>query len=383
MPQGTYTTFHTVYRTGTGCSGGADDGATHAFWRGTLEGHNVALQGGNDLGEVTSRYDIFEETGSTIQYWGTFRGNDYTSDGSNYGNSFNSPYTFMNNDMTADGSPSSMTSGSVTDNHLDSHLRRDTSTGPLSFSVAVNAHYASWSDPDSGTPWNDVLKITFTVGGRPEVYYLANGKGTVRFESGDPNEPSCVSKQYVIAVGNYSPNEPIRPWYDPFKNTTFVSNGFFEDTLTTPSNGAGPIDSYERSWSGSAGHGTPTVYDVVVSNDAGDPGAGPWKVALRGSTGGGDTVADVALSASIPVTPNATYRLSGWLWRVSSNDNVYLDFNDIPTDIAVLASSTNTWEFVQGQTTVGSATTIQVRCVRDGANEGNAYCDGITLQRVD
>jgi len=35
------------------------------------------------------------------------------------------------------------------------------------------------------------------------------------------------------------------------------------------------------------------------------------------------------------------------------------------------------------ETTVSPSTTaIRVRCVRDGANEGNAYCDGVMLQRL-
>ncbi len=42
------------------------------------------------------------------------------------------------------------------------------------------------------------------------------------------------------------------------------------------------------------------------------------------------------------------------------------------------------WERVVAEATVGPATTaIKVRCVRDGANLGNAYFDAITLQRVD
>jgi len=36
------------------------------------------------------------------------------------------------------------------------------------------------------------------------------------------------------------------------------------------------------------------------------------------------------------------------------------------------------------ETRVGPTTTaIKVRCVRNGASRGNAYCDGLTLQRVD
>ena len=41
------------------------------------------------------------------------------------------------------------------------------------------------------------------------------------------------------------------------------------------------------------------------------------------------------------------------------------------------------WERVAAEATVAATTTaLRVRCVRDGANEGNAYFDAITLQRV-
>ena len=53
-------------------------------------------------------------------------------------------------------------------------------------------------------------------------------------------------------------------------------------------------------------------------------------------------------------------------------------------DAQALATSTEVWERVVAEATVGPTTTaIKVRCVRDGANQGNAYCDGITLQRID
>jgi hypothetical protein len=129
----------------------------------------------------------------------------------------------------------------------------------------------------------------------------------------------------------------------------------------------------------------------VITTDGGDEGASPWKIALRGSTGGGDSTADFVIASDwIPVTPGSRYRLSGSLWRVSAADNVYLDFNDgvgqggsFP-DAQALATSTEVWERVAAEATVGPTTTaIKVRCVRDGQNRGNAYCDGITLQRVD
>ena len=89
------------------------------------------------------------------------------------------------------------------------------------------------------------------------------------------------------------------------------------------------------------------------------------------------------------MTPGQRYRLSGRVWRVSASDDVYLDFNDGAglggnfDDAAARATSTGAWESVAAETTVGPATTaIRVRFVRDGANEGNAYGDAITLQRL-
>jgi hypothetical protein len=129
----------------------------------------------------------------------------------------------------------------------------------------------------------------------------------------------------------------------------------------------------------------------VITTDGGDEGASPWKIALRGSAGGGDSNADVVIAADwIPVTPGKRYRLSGRVWRVSAADDVYLDFNDGAgqggdfDDAQALATSTQAWERVFAEATVGPATTaIKVRGVRDGANLGNAYFDAITLQRVD
>jgi hypothetical protein len=89
------------------------------------------------------------------------------------------------------------------------------------------------------------------------------------------------------------------------------------------------------------------------------------------------------------VTPGQRYRLIARVWRVSVSDNVYLDFDDGIglggdfEDAQAMATSTEVWESVAAETTVGPSTTaIRVRFVRDGTSEGNAYCDGITLQRL-
>lgn len=381
MPSGVYANLFTVFRSGGGCPGGTTT-APHAFWRGSLWGRTVALQGGTDFAAGNSAYDIFVPTASNIEYWGTFRGNDYYS-ASPKSNSFSSAFVFMNNNMAV----GSATQASVTDNEMFNYHRRKTNSGSLTLRVDVVARYATWTDPDSGLNWSDVLKIVYTItdvnGSRPETYYLAKGKGTVRFESGDPNEPSCVVKQYATSVGTYTPQpSPTLPWYDPFMNTTYAPNGFFEDFLIAPVNGGAPLSSYERSWTGYS-NGVVNSTDVAITTDGGDPGTSAWKIALRAAPTAGY---DFAISAAIPVTPGKRYRLSGRLWRVSAADRVYLDFNDgnggVFADVDIVATTTNTWEYVQGETTVGSATSIRVRCVRDMGNQANAYCDGITLQRV-
>jgi hypothetical protein len=215
------------------------------------------------------------------------------------------------------------------------------------------------------------------------VYHLGRGLGTIRFESKNTLEPSGVRLQFAERFEPYTqPELPTLPWYDPFRSETHVRNGFCEDFLLPPEQG-GEVARFLRGWAGSN--------DAVITTDGGDPGLSPWKIALRGSAAGGDTSADFVVASDwIPVTPGRRYRLSGSLWRVSAQDNVYLDFNDgagqgesFP-DAQAVARGVEVWERVAAETTVGKATTaIKVRCVRDGANAGNAYCDGITLQRVD
>ena len=67
----------------------------------------------------------------------------------------------------------------------------------------------------------------------------------------------------------------------------------------------------------------------------------------------------------IPVTPGATYKLSGWIFRGSAQDNAYLDFNDGVacsgtgsfTDQQAVATSTNVWEFHQASVTIPATMT--------------------------
>jgi len=349
----------------------------HTFWRGSLWGRTVALQGDSSF----TKFDLFELTASRLLYWGTFRGNGFY--GSEESHSFSSPYGWMDRWMSV----GDFTQQRITDSVMDPRLRTRANSGDLTLRVEVVAHYDSWQDPDSRIEYEDVLEVHYW-GRYPEetskeIYHLGKWLGTIRFETLNLQEPSRVLYQYAEYFERYTPpEEPTRPWFDPFKSATHVPNGFCEDFLRPPSSG-GAVATHLRHWSGTA--------DAVISADAPDEGTGPWQIVLRGSTGGGDSTADVAITSGwIPVTPAKRYRLSGSLWRVSEVDNVYLDFNDgvgqggdFP-DAQAMASRTHVWDRVAAETTVGPGTTaIKVRCVRDGANQGNAYYDGITLQRLD
>lgn len=380
MPHGLTADLTTVWWNRAGCPSGTAVGQ-HSFWRGSLWGRTVALQG--DPSVLT--YDLLVDNGSQLEYWGTFRGNNYSGPASGDSHSFSSPFIWMDKFMSVGSSKQQ----SVPIKLMGAQSRKVTSSGNQTMRLEINAHFDTWQDPNTGLTWSDVLQMTFwsnysasNPNQSKELYYLAKGLGTIHFETLNQDEPSCVHYQYATSFQNITPQSPNLPWFDPFKNTAFVPNSFMEDFVRTPVNG-GAIGTYLRSWAG-------TSPDVVVTTDGTNPGTGPWKIALRGSNGGGDGAADAAYpSAWIPVTSGKTYRVSGWVWRVSAADNAYLDFNDGVgmggnfTDAQAVAGSTNTWEYVEAQTNVGGATQVLVRAVRDGANQGNAYFDGIQIQRVD
>lgn len=349
----------------------------HAFWRGSLWGRTVALQGDSSF----RKYDLFEVASSRLLYWGTFRGNGYYD--SEESHSFSAPFVWMDQWMSV----GDFRQQPVTDSLFDPRLRRATNSASLTLRVEIAAHHDTWRDPDTRIQYEDVLEVHYW-GRHPdstskEVYHLGHGLGTIRFETSNRLEPSGVHYQYAEYFERFTPPDlPDLPWVDPFNNATYARNGFCEDFLASPVEG-GAVTAHLRGWSGSA--------DAVITTDGGDEGTSPWKIALRGSAGGGDSNADVVVASDwIPVTPGKRYRLSGRVWRVSAADNVYLDFGDGAgqggdfADAQAMATSTQAWERVAAEATVGPTTTaIKVRCVRDGANLGNAYFDAMTLQRVD
>lgn len=350
-------------------------GGEHAFWRGSLWGRTVALQGDSGF----AKFDLFEVSDSQLLYWGTFRGNGYYDAEETH--SFSSPFAWMDRWMRVGDAKQQHVSDSV----FDPRLRRVVSSGAGTLRVEVVAHHDGWRDPDTGIAYDDVLEVHYW-GRYPEpasreVYHLGRGLGTIRFETFNRKEPSGVRYQFAEYFERFTPPPaPTLPWVDPFHNATHVPNGYFEDFTVPPAEG-GAVSSHLRGWSG-----TP---DAAITTAAGDEGASPWKIVLRAGAGGSAAVAFASTSAWIPVTPGQRYRLSGRLLRRSPRDSVYLDFADGAgqggafEDAHAAATSEGAWEGVAAETTVGPSTTgIRVRFVRDGANEAEAFADAITLQRL-
>jgi hypothetical protein len=350
--------------------------AEHAFWRGPLWGRIVALQGDSSF----TKYDLFEIAGAELLYWGTFRGNGYYD--SEESHSFAAPFVWMDERMRV----GDLKQQRISDSVFDPRLRRIANTAEETLRVEIVAHHDTWSDPDSGIAYRDVLEVhywgRYPEASSREVYHLGRGLGTIRFETFNRLEPSGVRYQYARSFERFTPpDRPALPWIDPFRNATYVPNGFCEEFEVAPVAG-GPVAGHLRGWAGSR--------DAVIVTEPEDESTGPWKVALRGSrTGGGASAGVLSPSSWIPVTPGARYRLSGRVWRELEADNVYLDFDDGKgqggtfEDAQALATCTRMWEGVAAEASVGATTTaIRVRAVRDGANEGNAYFDAITLQRV-
>jgi hypothetical protein len=266
----------------------------HAFWRGSLWGRTVALQGDSSF----TKYDLFEVASSQLLYWGTFRGNGYYD--SEESHSFSTPFAWMDQRMNV----GEFKQQQVTDTLFDPRLRRAANSASSTLRVEIAAHHDTWRDPDTGIRYEDVLEVhywgRYPDAASKEVYHLGRGLGTIRFETLNRLEPSGVHYQYAEYFERFTPPDlPELPWVDPFKNATHVRNG-------------------------------------------------------------------------------------------SAADNVYLDFDEGAgqggdfADAQALATSTEAWERVAAEATVGPATTaIKVRGVRDGASLGNAYFDAITLQRVD
>ena len=126
---------------------------------------------------------------------------------------------------------------------MDPRLRREVNSGTVTMRLEINELLPSFTVPESGTTYFDVLKITFfSDKNNPssrEVYHLARGKGTIRFESSNTGEPSGIQVAWATRFRNLTIQAPTNGWFDPFFTSggkkTAVLNGFFEDSFAAPS----------------------------------------------------------------------------------------------------------------------------------------------------
>jgi hypothetical protein len=380
-PHGVGTLMHTVFRNKPPAQG------LHVFWRGTYMDRTVALQGDPSM----TRYDVYEVSGDELLYYGTFRGNQFAGGDdpetqAENSHNFASPFTFLRRNMSvydAQHPELGLIEQNMTVSELDHRLRIPVSTGGERYRFKVVSHYLYYDDPDSGKRWDDVLLVHFSSNSgaanpSTEKYWLARDEGIVRFETDHQGEPSDVVKQYRVDKRTYEMRDPVTPYFDPFLYGSFVRNGFFEHpagkrdgdpVATTP----------DARWTGPESR-------VVWTNQVPNLVTGPWAVRLKA---GGSAA---AITANwIPVRGDEAYRLSGWVRRDSSATSVYLDFNDGKTateseldvfpDAEATATAVGVWQHVEAVAITKSNTEgVKVRCVREGT-AGDAFCDGITLQR--
>jgi hypothetical protein len=182
----------------------------HCFWNGEFLGRKCFLQGDPSM----SRYDIFELKGESINYWGTFRGNS-TNDAVSH--SLKSPMLWMREQMSIGDKVKSRIPVQV----LNPKNRSIVHSGEIDMHLELNKHYETWTLPETGVSYDDVIKISFwSDSNRPqskEVYHLARGQGTIRFITFNKGEPSGVRAAWTVEFRKKNINKPITPWFDIFE----------------------------------------------------------------------------------------------------------------------------------------------------------------------
>lgn len=188
-------------------------------------------------------------------------------------------------------------------------------------------------------------------------------------ETNNSTEPVMVEKELSKTSGGMNASS--------IRSGTLLNPSFDYPTLAS-----GTHASRLSGWTGL------TKDCLVTSQDGSMPVT--QSVCLVGWYNGvGDYSADAVLSDWINVNSNKRYRLSGYIYKCSTQDNAYLDFNDgigWPanfTDVQVGATSTFQWQYVSVEIYIPwNVSKIRVRCVRDGANRYNALFDRLSFEQI-
>ncbi len=375
--------------------GGAEQDTTHAFWQGYKWGKYIYVQGGDQMQDG----DLHEMSGTDLMYTGTFRGN---SQGAANSAHFHTPILWMRQTMNVGDYVETAYSSIEL-----SPANRKYTTGLFTRTARLEivAYYATGFTMTvrPGACFDVVIYFKFWSNKNDanslEEYWCQRNVGTIKVIEVNGNK-----KSYISSVGSGYAPELQNPFYSPFSApvafggyyNTVVVNGTFEAYHAVNGQNLLGLNAAYTGWSGSSG-------DCVVTSDGSKPPAqylgldesGQWKLCLRGQSGGGDSTADAAVTYDwIPVKPGASYRLSGWIYRESSSDGAYFDFNDgngatssgsatTFTDQHAGSNVVNQWEKVSTDITIPSwVNAVKIRCVREGANAANAYFDDVRLSLI-
>ncbi len=90
-----------------------------------------------------------------------------------------------------------------------------------------------------------------------------------------------------------------------------------------------------------------------------------------------------ANSIAITVSPNTSYKLSAWVYKVNGAGDVYIDLNDISGEPQPSTSSSGKWVRISANWYSGSNTSVVVRCCSGASITDAVYFDDITLEEND
>lgn len=376
-----------------------------ATWHGTLWGRDIYWHGTDWM----ESGDLFESQNGNLLYIGTFHGNEQIAPDSTI---FTTPIVWMHADMSV-GETIDSSAGIFYDMSPDN--RESYPHSPRTSRTQLVAHYASYYDPGSKITFNDVIDFRYwpdaSQTSNYEEYWCARGLGSIRW-TGNEGATYIEMKGGVGYVGGnpvdfgdygyvlnlYPLAPPSNPWYSTYQPpdrgawfgaTSSVWNGTFESGL--------------NGWLVSSNCTTTTALGSVPASP-GDlqnyDNAGPNKLVIQplgGGRNGSTGTLTVSSAQIIPVTEGEQYRLSGYVYRLSSSDSVYVDLNGglaygppingrtgpavvHMTNSMATASQVQQWQYVSVDFTVPAGVYgVVVRCGHS-LSTVSAYFDDIRLQ---
>ena len=244
----------------------------HAFWRGSLWGRTVALQGDSSF----TKYDLFEVAPSAAPLLGHVPGQRLLRQR-------REPQLLVA--LRLDGPADERGRLQAAAGH---RLRSSIpgSGGPRTpptrrFASRSSRTTTPGATPTAGSSTRTCSRCTTgaAIRSRPRARSITSARARddpLRDLQPPGAERGALPVRGVLRALHAARTLPALPWVDPFENATYVRNGFCEDFLVPPVQG-GAVRRYLRGWSGSA--------DAVITTDGGDEGDEPLEDRASGVGG--------------------------------------------------------------------------------------------------